>query len=123
VFAKLAKEFWPGPLTIVLKANLDLIPTMITANTGYVGVRMPNHPIAIELITLSGLPIAAPSANKFGHVSPTKASHVLTDFALNDVTIIDGGPTSVGIESTVAKLIETEAGVTIYILRRGGVSQ
>jgi tRNA A37 threonylcarbamoyladenosine synthetase subunit TsaC/SUA5/YrdC len=72
--------FWPGPLTLVVKANLDKIPMLITADTGYVGIRVPNHPIAIQLLKESGLPIAAPSANKFGHVSPTKAEHVYHDF-------------------------------------------
>ena len=80
IYDKLAETFWPGPLTLVTKANLDVIPTMITANTGYVGVRMPNHPVALDLISRSGFPIAAPSANKFGHVSPTKAEHVYSDF-------------------------------------------
>ena len=65
---------------------------MITANTGFVGLRMPNHPIALELLKVSGLPIAAPSANKFGHVSPTKAEHVYDDFYKDsEVTILDGG--------------------------------
>jgi len=71
---------------------LEQIPLLITANTGYVGLRMPNHEIALELLRTSGLPIAAPSANKFGHVSPTKAEHVYNDFYLDsEVTIIDGG--------------------------------
>lgn len=72
-FQELGAIYWPGPLTLVTKANLDLIPMLITANTGYIGIRVPNHPVALELLKQTGLPIAAPSANKFGHVSPTKA--------------------------------------------------
>ena len=92
VFSALASKFWPGPLTIVVKANLEQIPLMITAETGFVGLRMPNNEIALELLRESGVPIAAPSANKFGHVSPTKAEHVYNDFYLDsEVTILDGG--------------------------------
>lgn len=77
---------------MVVKANLDLIPSLVTADTGFVGIRMPNHHIALDLIKTSNLPIAAPSANKFGHVSPTKAEHVYDDFHKDsEVLIIDGG--------------------------------
>lgn len=79
-FKALGSLFWPGPLTLVTKANLDVIPLLITAETGYVGIRIPNNPVALELLRQSKLPIAAPSANKFGHVSPTKAEHVYNDF-------------------------------------------
>jgi L-threonylcarbamoyladenylate synthase len=123
IFEALAAEFWPGPLTIISKANLDLIPMLITAQTGYVGIRSPNHPVARELISAAGVPIAAPSANKFGHVSPTTAEHVLKDFVRNDVCIIDGGKTSFGIESTVLKITnDSESGLKLKILRRGGTS-
>ena len=92
LFTALSEKFWPGPLTIVVKANLDQIPLMITAETGCVGLRMPSSEIALELLRESGVPIAAPSANKFGHVSPTKAEHVFNDFYLDsEVTILDGG--------------------------------
>jgi len=80
LFKKLASRYWPGPLTMVVQANLKLIPNMITAETGFVGLRMPNHEIALDLLRTSQVPIAAPSANKFGHVSPTKAEHVYNDF-------------------------------------------
>jgi len=77
---------------MVVKANLELIPSLVTADTGFVGIRMPNNEIALDLIKTSNLPIAAPSANKFGHVSPTKAEHVYNDFHLDsEVLIIDGG--------------------------------
>lgn len=125
VFHMLTDKFWPGPLTVIVKANLDKIPLMITAETGFVGLRMPNHPIALELLRESGLPIAAPSANKFGHVSPTKADHVYNDFYKDsEVTILDGGQCNFGIESTVLKLIEHgQNEFELHILRKGGVSE
>ena len=105
LFQELAKAYWPGPLTIVVRANLDLVPSLITAETGWVGLRMPNSPIALELIKTANVPVAAPSANKFGHVSPSKAQHVYDDFHLDsEVAILDGGPCSFGIESTVMKI-------------------
>ena len=111
---------------MVVKANLELIPSLITAETGFVGIRMPNHPIALDLIKTSGLPLAAPSANKFGHVSPSRAEHVYSDFHKDsEVFIIDGGSCSFGIESTVLK-ITYEADTQLYqllVLRRGGVSE
>jgi tRNA A37 threonylcarbamoyladenosine synthetase subunit TsaC/SUA5/YrdC len=109
-----------------MKANLDVIPSLITAETGFVGLRMPNSAIALELLRESGLPIAAPSANKFGHVSPSKAEHVYNDFHLDsEVTILDGGPCSFGIESTVLKIVDLEPADTfeLLILRKGGVSE
>lgn len=134
IFQELAKTYWPGPLTIVVKANLELIPSLITAETGYVGIRMPNSPIALELLKAANVPVAAPSANKFGHVSPSKAQHVYDDFHKDsEVTILDGGSCSFGIESTVMKIedfeLEQDAasedfkqGANLLILRRGGVS-
>ena len=90
---------------MVVKANMALIPSLVTAETGFVGIRMPNHKIALDLIKTSGLPLAAPSANKFGHVSPSKAEHVFSDFHKDsEVYIIDGGACSFGIESTVLKI-------------------
>ena len=89
----------------MVKANLDVIPLMITAQTGFVGIRLPNSPIALDLLRTAGVPVAAPSANKFGHVSPSKAAHVYKDFHKDtDVLIIDGGECSFGIESTVIKV-------------------
>lgn len=75
-----------------MRANLELVPLLVTANTGFVGIRLPNHEVALDLIKSAGVPIAAPSANKFGHVSPTKAEHVYNDFHVDsEVFIIDGG--------------------------------
>lgn len=98
----LAKKFWPGPLTIVTEKSA-LVPDIVTAGLNTVGIRMPSNPIALELIQKSGVPIAAPSANKFGHVSPTTAQHVKKQLPEVDL-ILDGGRTSVGIESTIIKL-------------------
>jgi L-threonylcarbamoyladenylate synthase len=111
---------------MVVKANLELIPSLVTAETGFVGLRMPNHEIALDLLRTSNVPIAAPSANKFGHVSPTKAEHVYNDFFKDsEVLIIDGGSCSFGIESTVVKITyEDESDLfKLLILRRGGISE
>eukprot|EP01112_Ceratiomyxa_fruticulosa_P014205 TRINITY_DN4049_c0_g5_i1.p1 TRINITY_DN4049_c0_g5~~TRINITY_DN4049_c0_g5_i1.p1 ORF type:complete len:418 (-),score=83.68 TRINITY_DN4049_c0_g5_i1:145-1398(-) len=122
IFHELTKNFWPGPLTIVGQSS-PLIPLIVTADTGKVGVRLPNHPLARQLISLAQLPIAAPSANRFGHVSPTTPQHVLHDLQEKDVTILNGGETAceVGIESTVVRLDEGENDGNVTVLRRGGV--
>ena len=99
----LANKFWPGPLTMILKAS-ELIPSEITANTGFVGIRVPNHKTAMAFIKASGVPIAAPSANLFNHVSPTSAAHVYEDFKNLDLFVIDDGNSTLGIESTVVKI-------------------
>jgi tRNA A37 threonylcarbamoyladenosine synthetase subunit TsaC/SUA5/YrdC len=110
-------------MTIVVKSNPAIVPNLITAQTGFVGVRVPNHEVALELLRATDRPIAAPSANKFGHVSPTKASHVLNDFKNDDVTILDGGSCPFGIESTVLKLqVNNEGNPEVMIFRRGGIS-
>lgn len=94
----LAKAFWPGPLTLIL-SKLDNLNPMITSGLMHVGVRMPNHPLALKLIEACG-PLAAPSANKFKKVSPTSAQHVLDEFQ-DKVHVLDGGNSTIGIESTV----------------------
>ena len=99
---ELAQAFWPGPLTMVLPKS-DLVPDIVTAGLPTVGVRMPDHPIAQELIRKSGCALAAPSANKFGKVSPTEPWHVRKHLPDVDM-ILDGGKTRVGIESTVIAL-------------------
>jgi tRNA A37 threonylcarbamoyladenosine synthetase subunit TsaC/SUA5/YrdC len=111
---------------MVVKANLTVIPSLVTAETGFVGIRMPNNEIALDLIKTSGLPLAAPSANKFGHVSPSKAEHVYSDFHKDsEVLIIDGGACSFGIESTVLKITHDKSTdqYNLLVLRRGGVSE
>lgn len=100
--AQLARVFWPGPLTIVLPKS-EQVPDIVTSGLDTVGIRMPDHPVALALISASGCPIAAPSANKFGKLSPTKAEHVRKQLHLVD-HVLDGGPTRVGIESTVIAL-------------------
>jgi L-threonylcarbamoyladenylate synthase len=97
---RLIEAFWPGPLTLLLPRT-DNIPDAVTAGRPLVGVRMPAHPIARALLEATGLPLAAPSANRFGHTSPTTAAHVLQDLDHRIDAIIDGGATSVGVESTV----------------------
>jgi L-threonylcarbamoyladenylate synthase len=99
----LATRFWPGPLTLVLKKRSQ-IPDEVTATLPTVGVRMPAHPVTSALIDLAGIPVAAPSANRFMHVSPTTAEHVRRDLGDTVDMILDGGPTTVGIESTVLSL-------------------
>jgi L-threonylcarbamoyladenylate synthase len=97
---RLIKAFWPGPLTLLLPRT-EKIPDAVTANRPLVGVRMPAHPLAHALLEATGLPLAAPSANRFGRTSPTTAAHVLQDLDHRIDAVIDGGATNVGIESTV----------------------
>lgn len=130
LFEVLSARFWPGPLTIVAKARSH-IPLEITAGTGWVGVRVPAHPVALALLQAAGVPVAAPSANRFGHVSPTQPEHVMADLGQHPILVLDSGetPCRVGIESTVVKLWDESAehgqgggGVYLTVLRRGGVS-
>jgi tRNA threonylcarbamoyl adenosine modification protein (Sua5/YciO/YrdC/YwlC family) len=118
VFDVLATSFWPGPLTIVVPAS-ERVPKIVMAGGNTVGIRCPAHPLAIELISRTNLPVAAPSANKFGHVSPTTALHVAEDLGRDGLMILDGGQCAVGIESTVMKIVSDKECV---ILRRGAVS-
>jgi L-threonylcarbamoyladenylate synthase len=100
VVAKLMEAFWPGPLTLLLPRTAA-VPDAVTAGRALVGMRMPAHPVARELIRLAGVPIAAPSANRFGGTSPTTAAHVLADLDGRIDAVLDGGATIVGVESTV----------------------
>jgi L-threonylcarbamoyladenylate synthase len=97
---KLMETFWPGPLTLLLKRT-NAVPDAVTAGRPLVGARMPAHPVALELIRRAGIPVAAPSANRFGHVSPTTAEHVLEDLDGRIDAVLDAGPTTRGVESTV----------------------
>jgi L-threonylcarbamoyladenylate synthase len=101
----LMRKFWPGPLTLLLPRHLQL-PLAVTAGRDRVGVRMPRHPVALALIEAAAVPIAAPSANRFGHTSPTTAQHVLDDLDGRIDAVIDAGATEVGVESTVLDLAE-----------------
>lgn len=101
---QLARKFWPGPLTIVVPKN-SLIPDSVTAGLTTVGLRMPKNEIALELIRKAGVPIAAPSANRFAQLSPTTAQHVRDAFGKEAPMILDGGPCEVGLESTVVAVV------------------
>jgi len=115
--AKLAAAFWPGPLTLLLPRSAA-VPDGVTAGRPLVGIRMPAHPVALELIRRAGVPIAAPSANLFSHTSPTTADHVLQDLDGRIDAILDAGPSQHGVESTV--LDPTRTPMTIY--RPGAVT-
>jgi L-threonylcarbamoyladenylate synthase len=97
---RLMAAFWPGPLTLLLPRSAA-VPDAVTAGRPLVGVRMPAHPVALELIRRAGVPVAAPSANTFGHISPTTAAHVLHDLDGRIDAVVDAGPTEHGVESTV----------------------
>ncbi|MCS7280372.1 MAG: L-threonylcarbamoyladenylate synthase [Desulfobacterota bacterium] len=114
---RIAERFWPGPLTIILEKN-EKIPDIVTAGLSTVAVRMPSHPIAKRLIESFGRPIAAPSANPFGYISPTKASHVAKLLGNRIPLIIDGGDTVFGIESTVISV----EGQRITVYRLGAIA-
>jgi L-threonylcarbamoyladenylate synthase len=115
---QLARKFWPGPLTLVLPKQPH-VPDRLTAGLATVGIRMPAHPIALDLIREAGVPIAAPSANPFTQLSPTTAQHVRDALADRVAMVLDGGPSEVGIESTVLSL----AGPDAILLRPGMVSK
>ena len=114
---KLTESFWPGPLTVVLLKD-ENIPDIVTAGLPTVAIRMPNHPMALSLIKESKCPIAAPSANPFGYLSPTTAEHVRDQLGDQVDFILDGGPCPVGIESTILSFLEEKP----RLLRPGGVS-
>lgn len=114
---RLMERFWPGPLTLVLPKRPE-VPDVVSAGLPTVGVRMPDNIIALTLIAESGVPIAAPSANVSGRPSPTSADHVIADLAGKIEMVLDGGPTTVGVESTVLDTTSTPPGV----LRPGGVT-
>ena len=120
IFNLLIKNFWPGPLTIVLKANLNLLSTKILAGNDTVGIRFPVNPIANKLIEYSGVPLAAPSANKFSHISPVNPYHVFEDFKEFPVKILNGGVSQFCMESTVMKICYEEKKLLIF--RLGAVS-
>jgi L-threonylcarbamoyladenylate synthase len=114
---KLIERFWPGPLTIVLLKREE-VPDIVTAGLSTVAVRMPNHPMALSLIKLADCPIAAPSANPFGYLSPTTAEHVRDQLSDQIDFVLDGGPCEVGVESTIISFSEEKP----RLLRPGGVS-
>lgn len=113
---RLMKRFWPGPLTLVLPKQA-IVPDLVTAGLDSVALRVPDAPRAWELLDAAGVPVAAPSANLFGQVSPTRAEHVAEQLAGRIDMILDGGPCRVGIESTVVRVIGDRA----ELLRLGGL--
>ncbi len=115
--ARLIERWWPGPLTLVLPRRPE-VPDAVTAGLETVALRMPSHPIALALLRASGLPLAAPSANRSGEVSPTTAQHVARSLGERVPLILDAGPCEVGIESTVLDL----SGPSPILLRPGAVS-
>ncbi|MBC8160551.1 MAG: threonylcarbamoyl-AMP synthase [Roseiflexaceae bacterium] len=113
---ELARRFWPGPLTLVLPRG-QRIPPVVSAGMDSVAVRVPDHPVAFALLKAAGVPVAAPSANRFTRPSPTTAQHVYDDLKQRVEIILDGGPTPIGLESTVLSLV----GAQPEVLRPGGV--
>lgn len=115
----LAEHFWPGPLTLILRKSKS-VPISVTGGQSTVGLRIPRHPIALALLSELGRhkALAAPSANRFGHTSPTSAKHVTDDFENEISMILDGGSCDVGLESTIVSCIDK----TVTILRPGGIS-
>jgi len=113
---RLIARFWPGPLTLVLPKT-EVVPDLLTAGLPSVAVRVPDHPLALELLRAVDFPVAAPSANLFGMISPTTAAHVAEQLGASIDYILDGGPCQVGLESTVLHVTETSA----TLLRAGGL--
>lgn len=114
---KLMAEFWPGPLTLIVRRGLT--PMAVTGGQDSVGIRMPSHPVALALLRQFGGAVAAPSANRFGRISPTQSRHVREEFGANLETILEGGACAVGLESTIVSLIESQP----RLLRPGHISR
>lgn len=112
----LIKAFWPGPLTLILKKQLG-VPSIVTGGQESIGLRSPDHPLTQQLLVQFKGGLAAPSANRFGHISPTKAEHVIEEFKDKTPFIIDGGPCQMGVESTILSLIDEPT-----LLRPGSIS-
>lgn len=115
----LITSFWPGPLTVILPKS-NLVPDLVTSGLPFVGIRMPRHPVTLELLQSLDFPLAAPSANPFSYVSPTTAQHVADQLGNKIEYILDGGPCIVGLESTIVSFEEPDHP---KILRFGGIDQ
>src|ERR1700722_11907419 len=118
VLDRLMERFWPGPLTILFTKS-DLVPDLVTAGLEQVAIRMPSQPVFVEVLKAFGRPLAAPSENRFGRVSPTRAEHVFDELKGRIPLILDAGPTAMGLESTIVRVNEGK----IEILRPGPVSE
>jgi L-threonylcarbamoyladenylate synthase len=118
IVRQLIEKFWPGPLTILFRKS-DRVPDLVTAGLDAVAIRMPNNPIFLAVLRAFGKPLAAPSANRFGRVSPTQAAHALEELARRIPLILDGGPTELGVESTIVRVRLGQ----IEILRPGPVTE
>ncbi len=114
---KLADHFWPGAITLVLKKN-EVIPDLITAGKDTVAVRIPNHPVTLDLLRILPFPLAAPSANPFNRISPTQAQHVASYFEDDVPMVLDGGPCNRGLESTIIGFKKDEP----IVYRLGAIS-
>lgn len=114
----LGRRFWPGPLTLILKKARS-VSTVVTGGQNTVGIRVPDHPVALALLREFGGGVAAPSANRFGRVSPTSAEHVRQDLGQDVDFILDGGPCTIGVESTIVDLSSGDP----VILRPGGLTR
>ncbi len=114
--AELARRYWPGPLTLVLKKS-ERVPANLTAGLDTVAVRLPDHAVALALLQAAAVPIAAPSANQFSRPSPTSAQHVIDDLRERVDVVLDGGATPIGVESTILSLVDERP----RILRPGGI--
>ncbi|NJJ39396.1 threonylcarbamoyl-AMP synthase [Paenibacillus sp. 7028] len=119
VAAALMDAYWPGPLTVVLPLRAGVLSTRVTAGLDTVGVRMPDHPVALALLAAAECPVAAPSANRSGRPSPTLAGHVLDDLAGKIGGVLDGGAAGVGLESTV---VQVQPDGSVAVLRPGGIT-
>ena len=117
VAQELAQAFWPGPLTLLLPKT-DKLPDIVTAGSDRVAVRIPKHPLALALLSELDFPLAAPSANPFGYISPTTVAHVEEQLGDKIAYILDGGSCSVGIESTIVGVEDNK----LEVYRRGGIS-
>ncbi|CAN5801351.1 L-threonylcarbamoyladenylate synthase [soil metagenome] len=115
--ARLSNRFWPGPLTLILPRD-PAVPDLATSGLDTVGVRVPAHPVARALLGASGVPLAAPSANRFGRISPTRAEHVAAELGDRIPLILDGGASAVGVESTI---VAVGADGELVLLRPGGI--
>ena len=115
----LARKFWPGPLTLVLRKR-KIVPAIVTAGKSSVAIRMPAHPVMRRLLRASGLPLAAPSANPFGYVSPTTAEHVRAELGSKIPSILDGGRCTIGLESSI---VDVRDPARPRLLRPGAISK